>query len=226
MAHLLFLTSNLLLPSTVYNCLSVPSSGCVSAWLPLCLFVQSSVCLAVCVPVYHCVYLLSPCLCVCLSTIVFVCSVICVFACVPLCLSVQSSVCLYVTIDIDVYSAFAVIFNILCLEVAYDSVRLFTGICIISMILYLCIMYYTMCYLTGIFYAVVKQISMLFIDNKISVFYLPVYHCVYLFSHQSVCLSTIVFICSVISLSACLPLCLSVQSSVCLSQHLFSSMRC
>ena len=27
-----------------------------------------------------------------------------------------------------------------------------------------------MCYLTGIFYAVVRQISMLFIDNKISVF--------------------------------------------------------
>ena len=27
--------------------------------------------------------------------------------------------------DIDVYSAFAVIFNILCLEVAYDSMRLF-----------------------------------------------------------------------------------------------------
>ena len=31
-------------------------------------------------------------------------------------------------------------------------------------------MYYTVCYLTGIFYAVVRQISMLFIDNKISVF--------------------------------------------------------
>ena len=27
--------------------------------------------------------------------------------------------------DIDVYCAFAVIFNILCLEVAYDSMRLF-----------------------------------------------------------------------------------------------------
>ena len=38
--------------------------------------------------------------------------------------------------DIDVYSAFAVIFNILCLEVAYDSMSCFTGICIISMILY------------------------------------------------------------------------------------------
>ena len=34
----------------------------------------------------------------------------------------------------------------------------------------LCIMYYTVCYLTGVFYAVVRQISMLFIDNKISVF--------------------------------------------------------
>ena len=31
-------------------------------------------------------------------------------------------------------------------------------------------MYYTVCHLTGILYAVVRQISMLFIDNKISVF--------------------------------------------------------
>ena len=30
--------------------------------------------------------------------------------------------------------------------------------------------YYTVCYFTGIFYAVVKQISMVFIDNKDSVF--------------------------------------------------------
>ena len=30
-------------------------------------------------------------------------------------------------------------------------------------------MHYTVCYFTGIFYAVVKQISMLFIDNKDSV---------------------------------------------------------
>ena len=30
-----------------------------------------------------------------------------------------------IAIDIDVYSVFAVIFNILCLEVAYDSIRLF-----------------------------------------------------------------------------------------------------
>ena len=30
-----------------------------------------------------------------------------------------------IAIDIDVYFAFAVIFNILCLEVAYDSMRLF-----------------------------------------------------------------------------------------------------
>ena len=36
-----------------------------------------------------------------------------------------------IAIDIDVYSAFAGIFNILRLEIAYDS----TGICIISMIL-------------------------------------------------------------------------------------------
>ena len=31
------------------------------------------------------------------------------------------------------------------------------------------IMHYTACYLTGMFYAVVRQISMLLIDNKISV---------------------------------------------------------
>ena len=31
-------------------------------------------------------------------------------------------------------------------------------------------MYYTVCYFTGILYAVVRQISMLFIDNKDSVF--------------------------------------------------------
>ena len=78
-------------------------------------------------------------------------------------------------IDIDVYSAFAVIFNILCLQVAYDSMRLFHWYLhyiydLSFIILYLCIMCYTVCYLTGIFYAVVRQISMLFIDNKISVF--------------------------------------------------------
>ena len=77
-----------------------------------------------------------------------------------------------IAVDIDVYSAFAVIFNILCLEVAYDSMRLFHWYLhyIYDLILYLCIMYYTVCYVTGIFYAVVRQISMLFIDNKISVF--------------------------------------------------------
>ena len=31
-------------------------------------------------------------------------------------------------------------------------------------------MYYTVCYFTGIFYAVVRQIYILFIDNKDSVF--------------------------------------------------------
>ena len=31
-------------------------------------------------------------------------------------------------------------------------------------------MYYTVCYFTGIFHAVVRHISMLFIDNKDSVF--------------------------------------------------------
>ena len=84
-----------------------------------------------------------------------------------------------VAIDSDVYSAFAVIFNILCLEVAYDSMRLFYWYLhyIYDLILYLCIMYYTVCYLTGIFYAVVRQISMLFIDNKISVFFIRCSQC-------------------------------------------------
>ena len=77
-----------------------------------------------------------------------------------------------IEIDIDVYSAFAVTFNILCLEVAYDSKRLFHSYLhyIYDLILYLCIKYYTVCYLTGIFYAVVRQISMLFIDNNCFVF--------------------------------------------------------
>ena len=44
----------------------------------------------------------------------------------------------------------------------------------------LCIMHYTVCYITGIFYAVVRQISMLFIDNKISVF------CIYLTYPRSI----------------------------------------
>ena len=43
-----------------------------------------------------------------------------------------------------------------------------------SKIKYSCVsyvsMYYTVCYFTGIFYAVVRQISMLFIDNKDFVF--------------------------------------------------------
>ena len=34
-------------------------------------------------------------------------------------------------------------------------------------------MYYNVCYFTGLFYAVVRQISMLFIDNKDSVFCIP-----------------------------------------------------
>ena len=46
-----------------------------------------------------------------------------------------------IAIDIYVYSVFAVIFNILCLEVAYDSMRLFYWYlhCIYDLILYLCI---------------------------------------------------------------------------------------
>ena len=49
-----------------------------------------------------------------------------------------------IAIDIDVYSAFAVIFNILCLEVACDSTSLFYWYlhCIYDLILYLC---YVLC---------------------------------------------------------------------------------
>ena len=45
-----------------------------------------------------------------------------------------------IAIEIDVYSAFAVIFNILCLEVAYDSMRLLYWHLhyIYDLILYLC----------------------------------------------------------------------------------------
>ena len=45
-----------------------------------------------------------------------------------------------IAIDIDVYTAFAVIFNILYLEVAYDSIRLFNWQLhyIHDFILYLC----------------------------------------------------------------------------------------
>ena len=48
-----------------------------------------------------------------------------------------------IAIDIDVYFAFAVTFNILCLEVAYDSMRLFYWhlhylYYIYDLILYLC----------------------------------------------------------------------------------------
>ena len=38
--------------------------------------------------------------------------------------------------------------------------------------------YYTVCYFTCIFYAVVRQISMLFIDNKVSVFCVRMCVCV------------------------------------------------
>ena len=73
---------------------------------------------------------------------------------------------------------------------------------IYDLILYLCIMYYTVCYLTGIFYAVVRQISMLFIDNKISVF------CVFVVfpsvaQSQYVC----VYMCVCVRLCVCVCVC-------------------
>ena len=67
--------------------------------------------------------------------------------------------------------SFAVIFNTLCLEVAYDSMRLFYWHLhhIYDLILYLCSCV-ILCYLTGIFHAVVRKMSVLFIDTTISVF--------------------------------------------------------
>ena len=41
-----------------------------------------------------------------------------------------------------------------------------SALCFICVLIF---MYYTMCYFTGLFYAVVRQISMLFVDNKDSV---------------------------------------------------------
>ena len=38
-------------------------------------------------------------------------------------------------------------------------------LCIILLFMY----YYTVCYFTGIFYAVVRQISMLFVDSRVNI---------------------------------------------------------
>ena len=56
----------------------------------------------------------------------FLFSLYCDFILLPFSYTVSLSVHVF-SCDIDVYSAFAVIFNILilCLEVAYDSMRLF-----------------------------------------------------------------------------------------------------
>ena len=40
-------------------------------------------------------------------------------------------------------------------------------LCVLCVLMFI---YYTVCYFTGIFYAVIRQISMLFIDNKDFVF--------------------------------------------------------
>ena len=61
---------------------------------------------------------------------------------------------------------------------------------IYDLVLMLYIMYYTVCYLTGIFYAVVRQISMLFRDNKISVFCIIDASTVYV---RASCTSTMVY---------------------------------
>ena len=64
--------------------------------------------------------------------------------------------------DIDVYSAFAVIFNILCLEVAYDSMRLFYWHLILSCtyvhVLYCVLFYwYLLCSRKAKFYVIHRQ---------------------------------------------------------------------
>ena len=69
--------------------------------------------------------------------------------------------------DIDVYSVFAVIFSILCLEVAYDSMRLLYWYLyyIYDLILYLCIMplyrvlsyWYLLCSRKANFYVIHRQ---------------------------------------------------------------------
>ena len=61
----------------------------------------------------------------------------------------------------------------------YEAVLLALALYLWSYLV-LMFMYYTVCYFTGIFYAVVRQISMLFIDNNISVF------CTIIYSTQKV----------------------------------------
>ena len=69
-------------------------------------------------------------------------------------------------IDIDVYSAFTVIFNILRLEVSYDSMRLFYWYLhyMYDLILYLCYVlyrmlsyWYTLCSRKANFYVIHRQ---------------------------------------------------------------------
>ena len=70
-------------------------------------------------------------------------------------------------IDIDVYSGFAVIFNILCLEVVNDSMRLFTGICIISMILSCTyVMYYVLCRVLSYWYLLCSRKANFYVIHR------------------------------------------------------------
>ena len=70
-----------------------------------------------------------------------------------------------IAIDIDGYSAFAVVFNIHCLEVAYDSMRLFYWHLhyIYYLILYLCYVlciysyWYLLCSRKANFYVIHRQ---------------------------------------------------------------------
>ena len=50
-------------------------------------------------------------------------------------------------------------------EAVFLAFALYLGSYLVQMF-----MYYTVCYFIGIFYAVIRQISISFIDNKISVF--------------------------------------------------------
>ena len=101
-----------------------------------------------------------------------------------------------------------------------DSNRKYSVLYNICVIMFI---YYTVYYFTGIFYAVVRHISVLFIDNKDFVFY-PHTH-VYTQARMhtrtmSACLSVVCLsVCLSLSVCLCLCLCLSVSLSisVCLS---------
>ena len=60
---------------------------------------------------------------------------------------------------------------------SYLKHSVFYNICVLMF------MYYCVCYFTGIFYAVIRHISMLLVDNKDSVFSRSIVHSVCLSQH-------------------------------------------